>query len=265
MDSLGLLSYLPKIIFVRDQHFSTLQSFVDQEYVLQYCLYGDVDFRVEHETYPLTAGSALLMPPNTPHGFHMLRTEGQRYIVIHFLLPPHSQMLQSRPLYASFSGEVRERVTGSLIALTEEWRQNRNMRDLVGAGLLLEVLGLCARYVCKSDLASLPVAPSCRNVETVIGSLHRNYQQDVTIRDMADLAGLSEAHFCKAFKAYTGVSPHKYLIRIRIQRARELLCDSKMTCNAIASAVGFPNPSAFSRAFRTVTGLSPVNWIKRYL
>jgi AraC-like DNA-binding protein len=256
---------LPKIIFVRDQMFSTLQSFVDQEYVLQYCLRGDVDFRVEHETYPMHPGSALLMPPNTPHGFHMLRTAEQRYVVVHFLLPANAQILQSRPLYASLTGDARERVDAGLLALADEWRQTEPMRDMVGAGLLLEVLGLCARYAEESGPVLLPAAPSCRNVEVVIGWLHRNYQTDATLREMSELAGLSDAHFCKAFKTYTGNSPHRYLIRIRIQRARELLCDTNMTCTEIASMVGFPNPSAFSRAFRTVTGLSPVNWIKQYL
>src|SRR5882762_8394400 len=105
---------MPKIVMVRDDRYSSIQSFVDHEYVLQYCLKGHVDFRVENAIYTMTAGTALIMPPNTPHGYHVIRSQEERYIIVHFMLPPNSNLLTSGTLHASFAEGVRERVASCM-------------------------------------------------------------------------------------------------------------------------------------------------------
>ena len=264
VESPGPFAHMPKIVMVRDDRFSSIRSFVDSEYVLQYCLTGDVDFRVENATYSLTAGTALIMPPNTPHGYRVIRSQEQRYIIVHFLLPPNSTLLTLRTRHASFAVGLRERVESCLMSLRDEWSGREVWHELVAPGLLLEVLGLTARYASESTPSLEAQAPSWRNVDTVIHWLHQHYWDDISIDRMSEVAGLSPAHFCKSFKAYTGISPHQYLIQIRIEKARELLCDANMTCSAIAERVGFPTSAAFSRTFQKVIGKSPTHWIKQY-
>jgi AraC-like DNA-binding protein len=264
VESSGPFAHMPKIVLVRDDRFSSIQSFVDSEYVLQYCLNGDVDFRVENAIYSMTAGTALIMPPNTPHGYHVIRSLEQRYIIVHFILPPNSNLLTLGTLHASFDVDLRERVASRLLSLRDEWNAQEIWHELVAPGLLLEVLGLTVRYASESIPPPGVQAPSWRNVDTVIRWLHQCYWNDISIDKMSEVAGLSPAHFCKSFKAYTGISPHQYLIQIRIEKARELLCDANMTCGAIAERVGFPTSAAFSRTFRKVIGKSPMHWINQY-
>jgi len=264
MKSSGPFSHLPKVVRVREDRFSSIQSFVDHEFVLQYCLQGDVDFRVENRFYRMTAGTALLLPPNVPHGYHVIRQQEQQYVIVHFMLPPNSDLLQGNALHAIFNGEEAERVTACLLELLAEWNTRELWCELIAPGLLLQVLGLVARSASEAGSVALPLAPSWRNVDTVIRWLHQNYAQDVSIDDMSVAAGLSPAHFCKSFKACTGISPHRYLNQVRVEKARELLCDADMTCAAIAERVGFPTSAALSRTFRKMTGLSPVQWINQY-
>jgi AraC-like DNA-binding protein len=264
MEYHGQFAHMPKIVLVRNDNFSSIQSYVDREYVLQYCLKGNVDFRVENALYSMSEGTVLVMQPNTPHGYQVIRSQEQQYIIVHFILPPNSNLLASGTLHAAFAGAMRERVTACLLALEDEWRVREWRHEMVGTGLLLSVLGLAVRYASNSASELKGQAPSWRNVDVVIGWLHRNYMNDITIDDMSEVAGLSPAHFCKSFKAYTGISPHQYLIQIRIAKARELLCDANMTCSAIAESVGFPTSAAFSRTFRKVIGMSPMHWIAQY-
>lgn len=81
--------------------------------------------------------------------------------------------------------------------------------------------------------------------------------EDVSLRDLAAVAGLSTHHFGEAFKASTGTSPHRYLIDQRIRRAKELLLGAGRSIAEVALAVGFASHSHFTDIFRKLTGTTP--------
>lgn len=64
-------------------------------------------------------------------------------------------------------------------------------------------------------------------------------------------------HLCRAFRAGTGVPPHRWLLGRRIQRARELLDETDLTITEIADAVGYEDPSVLAGVFRRTVGVSP--------
>ncbi len=80
------------------------------------------------------------------------------------------------------------------------------------------------------------------------------------LADLADTAQMSVHAFLAAFRAAFGMSPHQYVIRRRIERAKHLLSDMKESVTDIALAVGFSTPSHFASAFRAHTGTSPREW-----
>jgi AraC-like DNA-binding protein len=75
--------------------------------------------------------------------------------------------------------------------------------------------------------------------------------------------GLSASHFCRAFKTAVGVSPHQYLIGLRIEQARQLLAGTAMPVIEVGAAVGYDDPSYFARLFRRSTGVSPAGYRRR--
>jgi AraC family transcriptional regulator len=89
--------------------------------------------------------------------------------------------------------------------------------------------------------------------------------QSVTLTELASLCGLSPFHFCRAFKAATGLPPHRYQIVARMERARNLLLNPRMTIAEAGSAVGYDDPAYFSRLFARETGTSPSNWRREAL
>ena len=74
---------------------------------------------------------------------------------------------------------------------------------------------------------------------------------------LADVSGVSQAHFARSFKQAFGVPPHRYLLTRRIERATALLRDTDMAITDIAFETGWESLGTFGRTFRDVTGESP--------
>ena len=77
---------------------------------------------------------------------------------------------------------------------------------------------------------------------------------------MAAQAGLTPSHFCRVFKRATGVTPHQYVMKARLDRARDLLGQSDLSIAQVAEMTGFTSQSHFTRAFRQYAGDTPSGW-----
>lgn len=97
----------------------------------------------------------------------------------------------------------------------------------------------------------------------VLAYMEENLQHDIRLQDLASLVGLSNFHFMRSFRQSTGLTPHQYLTQMRVSRAQSLLLRPQWTILQIAGAVGFADPSQFSKVFRTSTGVSPSKWRNR--
>jgi AraC family transcriptional regulator len=84
--------------------------------------------------------------------------------------------------------------------------------------------------------------------------------EEFSLERLAAQAGLSKFHFQRLFKTAVGVSPSQYLIDLRVNEARRLLRETKMSVIDVALEVGYANPSHFAQLFRRETGLSPSNY-----
>lgn len=77
------------------------------------------------------------------------------------------------------------------------------------------------------------------------------------VKRLADVSGVSEAHFARSFKDAFGVPPHRYLLTRRIERAKAMLRDTDMPIIEIALDTGWNSLGTFGRVFKDVTGESP--------
>ena len=81
-----------------------------------------------------------------------------------------------------------------------------------------------------------------------------------SLAEVAESCGLSAGHFARAFRATTGLPPHRWLVRRRVERAQELLEVSNLSLSEIALTCGFFDQSHLTRVFRSVAGASPGAW-----
>jgi AraC family transcriptional regulator len=87
--------------------------------------------------------------------------------------------------------------------------------------------------------------------------IHDQIDHDLTLNDVAQAAGLSEFYFCRLFKQNMAMTPHQYIVQQRLNLARTLLTDPRISIKVICRMVGFSNQGHFSALFKRATGLSP--------
>lgn len=87
--------------------------------------------------------------------------------------------------------------------------------------------------------------------------INDSLDRDLSLTEMAIMVQMSPFHFARLFKQSTGLAPHQFVIRCRVERAKELLMRGEMAIADIATAVGFANQSHLTRHFKRVVGVTP--------
>lgn len=108
--------------------------------------------------------------------------------------------------------------------------------------------------------AKAPTKLSPLQLSDALGFLEANLPSRVDLATLAKLAGLSQSHYHRAFKASTGLAPYAWQLQARIERAKALLLDTRGSLEDVAEATGFADAVHFGRTFRKLTGATPSAW-----
>ncbi len=98
---------------------------------------------------------------------------------------------------------------------------------------------------------------SAAQLSHVRAYIEAHLAQDVLLARLAALVNMSVYHFTRVWKQATGLAPHQYVIRCRIERAKQLLMHEALSIGEVAAQVGFFDQSHFSRTFTRIIGLTP--------
>jgi AraC family transcriptional regulator len=101
------------------------------------------------------------------------------------------------------------------------------------------------------------VSPLPRHILRRVIERMRNFDSKLSLQMLAKESGYSRVHFLRMFRAATGYAPHNYLLKLRVDRVRELLASSTLSLTEIALECGFSSHSHLSRVFRQVLGATP--------
>jgi AraC family transcriptional regulator len=96
-----------------------------------------------------------------------------------------------------------------------------------------------------------------RRLRRAIEFIHAHSDEDVRLKDMARAAFLSAFHFARLFKRLVGMTPHAYLMGVRLEKAARLLVTTDLSMLEISRRVGYASQSHFAKAFKAWTGLTP--------
>lgn len=146
-----------------------------------------------------------------------------------------------------------------------------------GFDALLEVIAqdrggqfaqLCATHLLVSPPEKLnPVLPGHRNHydDAILQAqewIESHYAQAITIERMGREVGMTERTFKRRFQLATGLSPNRYVQKVRVEKTKKLLLATDLSIKAIAYEVGYENVSFFVRVFKTQVGMTPAQWRK---
>jgi AraC family transcriptional regulator len=98
----------------------------------------------------------------------------------------------------------------------------------------------------------------------VVGYIEEHLGEQICLGTLAQLARLSQHHFCRAFKQSFGVPPHRYHVQRRIEQAKLLLADRSVSITDIGFTLGYSQTSSFSVAFRKTTGWTPGDYRREF-
>jgi AraC family transcriptional regulator len=113
----------------------------------------------------------------------------------------------------------------------------------------------------RADLGTLPMS----RLRRVTEHIREHLDQDLTLARLGAVVYMSPYHFARLFQRSTGVPPHQFVVRTRIDRAVTLLAARELSIARISRAVGFRTASHFSTVFRRVTGVTPRAYRARQL
>jgi AraC family transcriptional regulator len=141
---------------------------------------------------------------------------------------------------------------------TEGFPSGRVYRDAIAQALaaaLFQAHGMLRRPMRPHRGGLAP-----RQLRTVIDYVQEYLDRDISLAQMAKAADLSPAYFSQMFRQSTGVAPHQFLLRARVDRAKELLQKPGSRVLDVAVSCGFRTQQHFSRVFRTLCKASPTEY-----
>ena len=149
----------------------------------------------------------------------------------------------------------------TLLAIMQEIEEpGLNSRLYIDTLLMLLLTGLMR---CASNFAT-PLRPVYvkgglpnRRLKRALELLEADFTKTPSLAELARPLGLHPTSFCRAFKQSTGLSPHRYLLAQRINRAKEMMKDQNRTLTEIALDCGFSSSSQLSVVFKRIAGVSP--------
>jgi len=214
-------------------------------------------------------GDLVLLGPNIPHNafnFGFESTEYEEY-VIQFRSEHIAKMTDSFPEFSRIARLLTVAETGIAITGEAKHRIGRLIREmyqlncfqrLMQLFFVLREMSLLSHVEDLEAKKFLTVEPVyVRRIGAVYQIIQRDYQQELSTRQVADELAMTESSFCRWFKHSTGKSFKQALTEVRIQKACSLLMHSDLSVGSIASMSGFNNISLFNRMFKEIVHMTP--------
>ena len=159
------------------------------------------------------------------------------------------------PIYHSHSKELREKLADEMLYIVNHPQESSF--HLIGH------LYLFLDYLLQSAKSTKLVSSGRMSdyyIKEAINYMEQNFQNNISIEDIAAVCGINRSYFGKIFRNSTGRSPQEFLMNYRMVKATELLKLTSLSIADVGSAVGYENQLHFSRAFKNIYGVSPREW-----
>lgn len=222
-------------------------------------------------------GDVVLVGPNLPHCWQFDDSSGDTVDarVAHFcenfwgedfLNLPENRAIKMTLERSRRGIQVMGRHKGQVKELLGEALYSEGSRRII---LLMEIL--TAVSGCKQKLlSSAGFHPACDTVyddriNKVLAYAHANFKNKITLKEIAEVASMSENSFCRYFKSKTRKTFVQFLNEVRIGHACKLLMESRMSIKQIYYESGFNNVTSFHKYFKCITGKSPLHYQQQFL
>jgi AraC-like DNA-binding protein/quercetin dioxygenase-like cupin family protein len=153
-----------------------------------------------------------------------------------------------------------------VLDMYQELDDAKDFHQLALKNRLCEILLASLRTMKRLDMIPKEQAPQNRieRLSGVLDHIQHHYSEPLTLQRLAELAFMNPSYFCRYFKQVIGLSPISYLLRYRIDKAKELLLNSSLSITEVSSGAGFNSQSYFNRIFQRFTRMNPRHFRQQY-
>ena len=215
----------------------------------------------ETQTYSIKSGQGFLIFPGQITTYYADLRLPWEYVWIEFdglrvkEALDLTELSMNSPVYRSNSKDLREQLVNEMMYIAHHAKESPF--HLIGH------LYLFFDYLMQSSKSTKLVHSSKMSdfyIKEAIHFIEQNFQNNITVEEIASVCGINRSYFGKIFRKSIGRSPQEFLMNYRMVKATELLKLTSLSIAEIGSAVGYENQLHFSRAFKTVYGISPRQW-----
>ncbi|MGN1024042.1 MAG: helix-turn-helix domain-containing protein [Lachnospiraceae bacterium] len=234
------------------------------EYLLYYTYAGTGELTYQGRTMHLSPGEGFFIDGRTPHAYQS-GPDGWVFGLVSLagrLLPLYYTRFASSgsPVFSDPLEGMTQELLENLLRTYHAGAPFRDFRaDAQITLLLTHLLDLsCAGN--ESTAESIP-----QKIQYMVQYLESNYRKDISLDFLSYFFGISKGHLSREFKRLTGFSPNEYLIKVRLNHAKDLLPVSQSTIREIAFSCGFRDINNFTNLFKKDTGMTPGAYRKSHL
>lgn len=278
---LNAASYLPVIVKTIERFHDTSWSMEPNRhefFEMVYMKKGNAVFEISGQPVVLGPNDITIIKPKQYHKFNV-KSQSCEFIVLSFKFENTLNKEFSEVSLHDFLNFVSSKETGPFITLKVSQKNdivtllNRILKerqgeeigsDFLNQLLVLELFVLISRALKMEWESSIrDKTPKLKElIEIAVKYIHNNFERDISLGDVAKYVFLSPSYFTRAFKDEVGLSPINYLLKLRVERAKELLEDTDHKISDIALSVGFSNQQRFNEIFKKYSRMTPLQYRK---
>jgi AraC family transcriptional regulator len=161
-------------------------------------------------------------------------------------------------------GEKDRQIQHLLLALRAEMEEGCPAGRVFGESLATTLaIHLVRRYSISSVASAKYRGGLARGrLRQLVEYIDQHLDQDVSLQQLAALAQMSNSHLAHVFKQSTGLAPHQFVLRQRIEKAKQLLLEDRLSLAEISLTLGFASQAHFTTIFRKFVGFTPMAYRK---
>lgn len=223
-------------------------------YELVFLLKGEGEIRIQQKYYHVHKDDLFCFSPGILHSLNVRHEPYMEFYGVHFTLPEELRELQL-PEFLHLESSFR---ISSLFKDMYEIYQKKPCFYQWKQNLILEQI-LC-EILCEQTQKNEPI--ELKRIKKVLEYIHSNPTHSFTLQEMLQMTGLKKTQFMKSFHNITGSSPMKYISALRMEYAKDLLLNERMSISEISQKCGYSDEFYFSRCFKKHFSISPQRYRK---
>lgn len=220
---------------------------VRMHWLIHYVVSGKGNYSVNGRMFEVSAGEAFVIRPGEVTAYSADKDDPWHYVWVAF--SAKKLMFETLPYVISDSG-----FTMTMQKIDSMYVSGAEVNDFIAASAVWDAVAALLRAYGTKDGINYSIA--------AVNIIKKQYVEGINVTDVARQLGLDRCYLSHIFKAELGVSPGRFLLAYRMERALELLEKETFSVSVISNSVGYKDIYTFSRAFKQHFGVPPMEWKK---